>query len=138
MGSEQIGKTGRAAQILGLRFELIACSRKVRAMQTAEIMAEHTGYPVPRIEITDTIKAMSPPKETIGFIKEYQGLDSILLAGHLPSLGLVASLLLTGGPKLELHIENGGLMQINYNMTEEKGVLNWHLSPAQLSKIARD
>jgi len=138
MGREQIDKSGRAARILGLRFELIACSRKARAMQTAEIMAEHTGYPVPSIEISDTIKAMTPPRETVAFIKEYQGLDSILIVGHLPSLGLVASLLLSGGTKLDLHIENGGMTQINYNLTEERGILNWHLSPFHLSKIASD
>lgn len=138
VGREQISKSAQAAQILGLRFELIASSRKTRAMQTAEIVAQKTGYPVPRIEISDTVKAMAPPKETIGFIREYQGLDSILIIGHLPNLGVVASTLLTGGTKVDIHIENGGLMQIDYNLAEERASLNWYISPAQLAIIAKD
>lgn len=138
VGREQINKSAHAAQILGLRFELIACSRKARAIQTAEIMAEHTGYPVSRIETTDAIKAMTPPDDTIGFIREYDGLDSVLIAGHLPSLGLVASKLLTGVTKLEINIENGGLMQIDFEPAKERGKLNWYATPAQLAKIAND
>lgn len=138
VGREQIIKSAHAAQILGLSFQLIASSRKTRAMQTAELIAKNTGYPVPRIEVSNRIKAMTPPSETIDFIREYDGLDSVFIAGHLPSLGLVASTLLTGGMNLAIHIENGGLMQIDYDLHENKGMLNWYLSPVQLTQIANN
>lgn len=138
VGSEQITKSAKAAQILGLRFELIIASPKVRSRQTAEIMAHHTGYPLSRIEITDAVKAMAPPQATIDFIKEYDGLDSILIAGHLPSLNAVSSTLLTGAQKLDINIENGGLMQLSLPTPEAKASLNWYLSPAQLAQIAKD
>ncbi|WP_247648365.1 histidine phosphatase family protein [Pseudodesulfovibrio sp. zrk46] len=136
MGREQITKSAKAAQILGLRFELIVASRKARSIQTAEIMAEYTGYPISKIELSDTVKAMSRPEETINFIKEYQGLDSILITGHLPSLAKVSSALLTGNQYLEINIENGGLMQINVMLPKSKGALNWYLSPVHLAQIA--
>jgi len=138
IGREQATKSAQAAQSLGLNFQLIATSRKTRAMQTAELMAENTGYPVPRIELTDSLKAMAPPKETISFIKEYQGLDSILLTGHLPNLGIVASALLVGSDKLNINIENAGLVQIDYDFIQESGILNWYLNPAQLAQIANN
>ncbi len=138
VGGEQIEKSATAARVLGLRFELIVASPKVRSLQTAEIMAEYTGYPTSRIEVTDAVKAMAPAQTTIDFIREYAGLDSILICGHLPSLGSVASTLLTGGNGLEIYIENGGLMQIASQPPKEKSMLTWYLSPIQLAIIAHD
>lgn len=138
VGREQIQKSAKAAQILGLRYELVIASPKIRSQQTAEIMADYTGYPVSHIEVTDAVKAMAPAQATLSFIHEYDGLDSIFIAGHLPSLGIVASTLLTGGSKLDIHIENGGLMQIDLQPGKDKGVLNWYLSPAQLAQIANN
>ena len=135
VGREAVAKTARAAAILGLRFELVIASPKQRSRQTAEIMAEATGYPVTRIQVTEAAKAMAKPQATIDFIREYQGLDSVLLAGHLPSLAKLASTLLSGGQELALRVENGGLMQIDLP-AKGHGVLNWHLTPAQLALIA--
>ena len=137
VGKEQVTKSARAARGLGLRFELVLASPKVRSMQTAEIMAEYTGYPVARIETTDAVKAMAPTEKTLNFIREYEGLDSIFIAGHLPSLGSLASAILTGGPHLDIAIENNGLMQIDWDIATGKGVLNWYLTPAQLAEIGR-
>jgi phosphohistidine phosphatase len=135
VGREQVMKSARAARALGLRFELVVASPKVRSLQTAEIMAEHTGYPLPRIEVTDAVKAMAPVRTTLHFIMDYEGLDSIFIAGHLPSLGLLASEILTGGPNLDIAIENSGLMQINWNIATGQSGLNWSLTPAQLAEI---
>jgi phosphohistidine phosphatase len=135
VGREMTEKAANAARMLGLRFELIATSPKVRAMQTAEIMARATGYPVSRIEVSDVFKATAPAEGVIDFINEYDGLDSILVTGHLPSLAAVAARLL-GAKGLSLSMVNTGLTQIEVNPAQDKGVLNWHLTPAQLSLIA--
>lgn len=135
VGREMVTKTAKAAQILGLQFELMVASTKQRSRQTAEIMAQYTGYPVARIETTDAVKALAPPNETITFIQEYEGLDSIFIAGHLPSLAKVASEILLGNQSLDINIENAGLMQIEIH-DQKKPKLNWYISPAQLAQIA--
>ncbi|MEF2231043.1 MAG: histidine phosphatase family protein [Pseudodesulfovibrio sp.] len=135
VGREMVAKAARAAVILGLNFDLVVASPKLRSQQTAGIMAEAAGYPVSRILVADEAKAMAKPQATIDFIREYQGLDSLLVTGHLPSLARVAATLLTGESELALHIENGGLMQIDLP-PKGVGTLNWHLSPAQLALIA--
>lgn len=137
VGREQIEKSARAAQLLGLRFELIIASPKVRSLQTAEIMAAHTGYPTSRIQVTEAVKAMAPVSATLDFIEEYEGLDSILIAGHLPSLGKLASEMLTKGNDLDIGIENGGLMQIGVASPKTKGILGWYLTPAQLAEMIK-
>jgi phosphohistidine phosphatase len=136
VGREQVEKTARAAAILGLRFELVAASSKLRSIQTAEIMSESTGYPVERIVVTDAVKAMAPTAETLKFITDYEGLDSILIAGHLPSLGLLASALLSPGKSVDVRVENGGLMQFNLEPGKPAATLNWAMTPAQLAVLA--
>lgn len=136
VGREQVEKSAQAARTLGLNFELVIASPKVRSLQTAQIMAEYTGYPTSRIEVTDAVKAMTPTEKTLDFIKEYDGLDSIFIAGHLPSLASLASKILTDGHHLDIAIENGGLIQLNLDISKGKGILNWYLTPAQLAVIA--
>lgn len=136
VGREQVEKSARAAAILGLRFELVAASSKVRSIQTAEIMARQAGYPVDRIVVTDAVKAMAPTTETLKFIREYTGLDSILIAGHQPSIGLLASAILSPGHPVEVRVENGGLMQLNLEPGKPAGTLNWALTPTQLAVLA--
>ncbi|BCS87002.1 phosphohistidine phosphatase SixA [Pseudodesulfovibrio sediminis] len=138
VGREQVEKSARAARVLGLRFELVVASPKVRSIQTAEIMAQYTGYPTSRIQVTESVKAMTPATETIHYIREYDGLESILIAGHLPSLGSVASEILVPGNNVDIAIENGGIIQLKMIVSEKKGTLNWYLTPSQLSAIATD
>jgi len=137
VGREQVIKSARAARKLGLRFELVIASPKLRSIQTAEIMAEFTGYPVAHIEVTEAVKAMAPPAATLDFIREYEGLDSIFIAGHLPSLGRLASTILTQGEGLDIAIENGGLTQIEVTAPQMKGMLKWHLTASHLAEIAK-
>ena len=138
VGREQVEKSARAARTLGLRFELVIASPKVRSIQTAKIMSEYTGYPSSRIKVTEAVKAMTPTETTLDLIREYDGLNSILIAGHLPSLGFLAAAILTNGHQVDIAIENGGLMQLNLDFIKEKGTLNWCLTPTQLAEIAKD
>ncbi|WP_319584624.1 histidine phosphatase family protein [uncultured Pseudodesulfovibrio sp.] len=135
VGREQVEKTARSAAMLGLRFELVVASSKVRSLQTAEIMASKTGYPVDRIVVSDAVKAMAPTAETLKFILDYEGLDSMLIVGHLPSLGLLASALLSPGKNVDIRVENGGLMQFNFE-PGKAATLNWAMTPAQLAVMA--
>jgi phosphohistidine phosphatase len=136
VGREQVEKTARAAAILGLRFELVVASSKVRSIQTGEIMAELTGYPVERVVVTDVVKALAPTAETLKFINEYEGLDSILITGHLPSLALLASAILSPKKGVNVRVENGGLMQLALEPGQPAGTLNWAMTPAQLAVLA--
>ncbi|NDV19785.1 phosphohistidine phosphatase SixA [Pseudodesulfovibrio sp. JC047] len=135
VGREQIEKSARAAQVLGLGFELIVTSPKTRTLETARIMAEYTGYPPSRIQVTDVVTAMTPAQKTLDYIRDYNGLESILIVGHLPSLGALASHILTTRTPVDIAIENGGLMQLEMDMTHQCGTLNWYLTPVQLGVI---
>ena len=135
LGSEQAAKSGRAARWLRLHFDLIVTSPKLRAVQTAEIVAETMDYPVRDILVSDTAKANAPAEKTVNFLFEQEKKSSILLVGHLPSLGKVASRLMGRDCSLDIHIENGGLMQIEVTTPLSRARLNWHLTPRQLARL---
>jgi phosphohistidine phosphatase len=87
--------------------DAILCSPKKRARQTADLLAP--GLPI--IE-TSLLKPNAYPEETIAFIKE-QTAETLLVVGHLPSLSLIASLLLLDNISLLINFGNAGTLTID-------------------------
>ena len=56
---------------------------------------------------------MTPAEEAIAYLAQFEDKDSILIAGHLPSLAEVASALLTSGSKATIQFERGGIGRID-------------------------
>lgn len=136
-GEALISAAAGAIKKMGLKFDVIVASPKKRSRQTAEIVARALGFPVDQIADTEKVKAMTPAEETIDFLKQYTDRESVLVAGHLPSLGEVASYLLTSGSKASIHFERGGLGRIDVpSLPTHEGELRWYLTPEQLNLIA--
>jgi phosphohistidine phosphatase len=132
-GEAQISKAAQAIKKMGLEFDVIIASPKKRSQQTAALVAGTIGFPVDGIVETEKVKAMTPAEETIRYLEEFQGKQSVLIAGHLPSLAEVASFLLTSGSKATIQFERGGIGRIDVNrLPTHEGRLRWYLSPAQL------
>jgi phosphohistidine phosphatase len=132
-GETQISKAAQAIKKMGLEFDVIIASPKKRSQQTAALVARTIGFPVDSIVETEKVKAMTPAEETIRYLEEFQGKQSVLIAGHLPSLAEVASFLLTSGSKATIQFERGGIGRIDVNrLPTHEGRLRWYLTPAQL------
>jgi phosphohistidine phosphatase len=132
-GEVQISKAAQAIKKMGLEFDVIIASPKKRSQQTAALVARTIGFPVDSIVETEKVKAMTPAEETIRYLEEFQGKQSVLIAGHLPSLAEVASFLLTSGSKATIQFERGGIGRIDVNaLPTHEGRLRWYLTPAQL------
>ncbi len=137
-GERQIGKSVRALEKMGVAFDLIVTSPKKRARQTSEIVAKHLSYPVDDIKVTETLQPKSPADQAIAFLRAYDDKTSILLAGHLPSLGELASELLAEGAKVSIHFTMGGVCRIDVDLLQAvSGELMWYLPPDHLNLIAR-
>ena len=93
-GEEQIRRVGKALKDLGVSFQAVITSPKMRAKQTGLIIAELTRFPAEKIIETTTVKPSTPPKEALEFLRDYEDYKSILIAGHLPSLDEISSCLL--------------------------------------------
>ena len=74
----------------GITFDLIISSPKLRAAQTADVIAETLDYPVENIIRTEHLKPNSTPAEALRILCQYTKTASILCVGHLPSLPRLA------------------------------------------------
>ncbi len=137
-GLNQCHLTGRALRRLDIMFDLIVSSPKVRARQTAEIIAEEVNYPNKEIKITETLQPATDPKETISFLNELTDMKKVLLAGHLPLLGNLASELLSKSSDISFHFETGTvcLIEVEHPISYA-GDFCWFLSPKHLKLLAQ-
>ncbi len=136
-GKARVQAAGKALKTLGVRFDAIVSSPKKRSRQTAAIVAEETGFPSEKIIETKKVKAMTPPEETIEALSEFSGVDSVLVAGHLPSVAQIASFLLTQGSKATVAFEMGACCRIDVEkLPTHEGRLRWHLLPEHMEIIA--
>jgi len=136
-GEARIHASGEALKKMGISFDAILSSPKKRSKQTAAIMAQETGFPTEKIVETKRVKAMTPPEETLQALSELSGARCVLVAGHLPSVAEVASLLLTQGSKVAVQFEMGGCCRIDVSeLCAGAGCLRWFLLPNQLKLVA--
>jgi len=136
-GEQQIHSSGKALKKLGVDVDLMVSSPKKRARQTAEIVAGEVGYSKEGIEITETLEPLAPSEDLIAYLRRFGDRRKVLLAGHLPSLGRIASGLVSEGGDVSVHFEMGGLCRIDVEaLPTHKGGLRWILSPAHLRLLA--
>ncbi len=137
-GVNQCHLTGRALKRLEIQFDLIVSSSKARARQTAEIIAEEVGYSREEIKITEALVPTALPKDAISYLNELAGVKRVMLAGHLPLLGYLASELLINTSQISFYFEPGAVCHI---YTEQPhtfaGYFRWFLPPEHLRIIAQ-
>ncbi len=137
-GVNQCHLTGKALKRLDIKFDLIVSSPKVRARQTADIIAEEVGYSTKKIKITETLVPTAPPKETLSYLEDFTGIKRVMLAGHLPLLGYLASELLCNTSHISLCFEPGAVCQINIEQpSSHTGDFRWFLTPEHLRIMAQ-
>lgn len=92
-GRKQVGEVARAVAAKQIRVRAILHSDKLRAKETAEILA---GALLPRDGIR-RMQGLSPEDDPWVARGELEAAaEPLMLVGHLPHLGRLASLLLTG------------------------------------------
>lgn len=94
------------------RLDLAASSGKLRARQTAEILCAAAGYPSDRLEETQALSPDAAPERFLAFLEEHKGKENILCVGHLPSIALIASSLLSAGDPVKLVFDAGSVCRI--------------------------
>jgi phosphohistidine phosphatase len=112
-GVAQIKASAAAMKKLGIALDAIVCSPKKRARQSAALVAEGVNFPYSDIVETETLKPRAPAEEALFFLRRFTECRAVLIAGHLPSLANIASLLLGGDSPVRLRFENGGLCRID-------------------------
>lgn len=136
-GENQIRLSAKALKRLQVHFDLIVSSPKKRARQTAEIVARELGYPEDQIELTETLEPLSPATEAVSYLKSFVAKERVFLAGHLPSLPEIASVLMSES-RISIQFEMGGVCRIDVEkLPTHEGKLRWYLTPEHLGLLAQ-
>ena len=122
---------------LGLDLDWIVTSPLVRAVETAEIVAESLGSHVP-MDFSDHLKPGASPEALISFLAKHANRKRVLVVGHEPDLGEMAARLIGAGRHANLPFKKGGCCLITFDEFPPKspGQLVWWLTPRVLRKLA--
>lgn len=126
-GWKDIRKTANyAKEHLRIKVEQIVHSGKLRAKQTAEVLAEHLNPP--KAVITDTnLEPLADPKAWKKRLVETT--EDIMLVGHLPYLSKLASYLLAGDENKEvIAFRMGGIVCLERDQ-QRRWTIHWMITP---------
>jgi phosphohistidine phosphatase len=98
-GIDSVGRIAAWAQEAGVRVRQIRHSGKLRAEQTAQILAEHLKPPGG----SRSVSGLGPHDDvtSVGRMAADE-LANSMWVGHLPFLGRLAAFLVTGDPEIQL------------------------------------
>jgi phosphohistidine phosphatase len=123
----------------GLRAEMkdldvLAASPLVRAVQTAEIVAEAYGMEVG--ETTTTLIPEARLDEFERWCRPYGDKKTVAIVGHEPHLSCLATWLVTGKRESGVRLKKGGACLLEFEAEAQRGsgTLNWLLTPRQLAE----
>lgn len=137
VGRDVVENSVGALARLGVRLDAILVSPKKRSRQTAEIVASGLGVPAAAIQETEHVKAMASVESTMLFLKSV-GAEALLIAGHMPHLGLLAGHIITGGGKAALKVDNAGVLCLDIrDFSPAYGTLLWSAPPLHLQIMAK-
>ncbi len=136
-GVKKFTEAAKAIPVLAGSFDVIISSPLIRALDSAKIAAEVSGYNKEIVK-TEYMISGSPMRSLFNFLKYYNGKNKILLVGHEPHLGYLASFLL-GIEEHVIEFKKGGMCRIDITKFphEKPGVLKWHLTQKQLRKLGK-
>ena len=138
--AEGVRKTTRVAvglQKLAVKPDVILTSPLRRAEETARLVADVLAPNSP-FELYPPLAGGSP-EEVVRGLRPHRRAEALLLVGHQPDLGYLASYLLTGSQNLApLPFKKAGVAAISLASVPPRspGTLEWFVTPSQLRTVA--
>ncbi len=136
-GIEKVRRIGQALRRLKVEIDEVWTSPLLRAHQTAEIAASafelaHSMQIVRDLEPGGDLQAL------IDQLRKSSGLLGVLLVGHEPDMGELASKLICGRQDASIRFKKGGVacIEMDEKAAAGNGELQWLLTPKQMCLIA--
>jgi len=128
-GMERMGLEAEFISSLDLGMDYILTSPLTRALQTAEIVAEHLGL-LDRMEVDDRLSPGFGRADLAEILEDYPRADSIMFVGHEPDFSLTIEGLIGGG---SVKCKKGSLARVDLNDAGFlSGELVWLIPPKAL------
>jgi phosphohistidine phosphatase len=111
-GEKQARRVGKVLAGWGLKLDRVLASPALRAWRTAEIVA-HVVEAEERLERFDALAADADPREVVEVLAASpRPRGALVLVGHEPGLGQLASMLVSGRRSVPIEIPKAGLVAI--------------------------
>ena len=136
-GVRKMRRAARGLRRLGIVPDAVLTSPLRRAEQTATILAEVLSRDL-TVERYPPLEPGHAAKEVLDGLSQYARARHIVLVGHQPDLGRLASHLLTGAAnRAPLAFKKGAVAAIEVASLPPQGAgeLQWFLTPSQLRAI---
>lgn len=136
-GREEARATAEALKALGVDLQRILSSPLVRAVQTGEILSQvHESAKVLDVGF------LVPPGDFEGLFAVLEdctneGLQTIALVGHAPSLNELLGMLVIGKPNIGVSLSKAGTACVVLSGGDEPPELRWVMRRGQLKMLTR-
>lgn len=132
-GREEVALMARCASEMGIKVSRIVHSGRLRAKQTAEILAQYLS-PAYGLEERQGLAPLDSPEEAKAFVQE--AAEPLMLVGHLPHLSRLASALILDEPEREIiRFRMGGIVCLI--KAEKAWAVGWALTPEAVKGVRR-
>lgn len=135
-GRRKLNRVAKAMQAMRLSFDLIFSSPLVRALQTAEIVAEALRLKK-RSQVTDFLTPSTPTEKQIAWLKGLRPPSvRVLLVGHEPNFSELTSHLVAGHRRMTINFKKAGLCKVTADpVGAGRATLEWLLTPKQMERM---
>ena len=113
-GKRKMQGIAKGLRRLGFVADWIVSSPLVRAVETAEIVAESLGSDVP-LDFSNTLSPGGSPEALLGFLGKHADRKRVLVVGHEPDLSELAARLIGAGRRANLAFKKGGCCLIRFD-----------------------
>lgn len=128
-GKKKAAEVAKLARKSGAEPSLIMTSPYIRARQTARIAADEMSYEGQIVTI-ESLVPHGTPNAVWSDIRDYSGVESVLLAGHEPLMSRLVAFFLNA-PSLRVEMKKAAMVRIDLESarTNPHGVLRWMIVP---------
>ena len=135
-GWKTVEMVGALLARLGIGFDRVFHSEKLRAQQTAEILADSLKISA-KVEAHAGLDPLDPVEPIMYWLSEQaqQGLRSVAIIGHLPFLDKLASLLVAGNETLgAIAFQHAGVVRLVPKAEGQGYAIRWVLTPELVTR----
>lgn len=125
-GKQQSILVGQFLSSLNVQFDRVASSPLKRALQTASLVANETGYDG-KIEITDALSPEAGVPKFHDLVRSLQKYDNVLVVGHNPNLAVFFGSLLAPSTRIAARLRKAAIARVDCDRLP--GTLHWLVDP---------
>jgi phosphohistidine phosphatase len=136
-GTHKLEQIGAGLKVLGAAPAVILASPLRRTRETADVLQAVLEAPL-GVQLCTPLAPGHAAREVVAELRPYSNRGELMLVGHQPDMGELASHLLTGSPHhVPLPFRKGSVAAIVVGTlsANARGELLWFLTPKQLRAI---